>query len=87
MTPGDPISYLALEPGTPVLGSDGEKVGVVERVVSDEATNIFEGLVIDTRLGPGGWRFADASKIAEMRTDAVELTLPAEEAKRLPKRD
>jgi hypothetical protein len=85
MPGGDRISYLTLEPGTDVLGSDGERVGVVEYVIRDDHADIFTGIVIDTRLGPGGLRFADATQVAEMRTDAVVLTVPADEARQLPR--
>lgn len=84
MAAGDPTSYLTLEPGTDVLSADGERIGVVEHVLRDEATDIFDGIVIDSRLGPGGHRFVDAPDVAEMRTDAVVLGLSAADAERLP---
>jgi hypothetical protein len=33
-----------------VFTSDGESVGVVEQVLGEEGTDIFDGLAIDTRL-------------------------------------
>ena len=60
MASGDPISYLTLEPGTDVISADGERVGVVEHVLADEETGIFDGIVIDVKLGPGGLHFVDA---------------------------
>jgi Uncharacterized protein conserved in bacteria (DUF2171) len=80
----EPASYLTLSPGTDVLGSDGERVGAVEHVLYDDSTDIFDGLVIDTRLGPGGHRFVDAEQVADLRANAVVLTLPAADARRLP---
>ena len=85
MDHGDPISYLTLQPGTDVISADGEPVGVVEHVLGDEGTDIFDGIVIDTRLGPGGHRFVDAPEVAELRERAVLLTLSAAEVERLPK--
>jgi uncharacterized protein YrrD len=70
----EPASHLTLEPGTGVQASDGERLGTVEHVLTDEATGIFEGLVVDTRLGPGGHRFVDATDVAELRADLVVLT-------------
>ena len=32
---GAPMSYLTLEPGTPVFASDGSEVGRVEHVLAD----------------------------------------------------
>ncbi|HEX6389571.1 MAG TPA: DUF2171 domain-containing protein [Solirubrobacteraceae bacterium] len=84
MPSGDPISYLTLQSGTPVLSADGERVGTVGHVLGDEATGIFDGIVIDTRLGPGGHRFVDAPEVAELREDAVVLTLSSAEAEGLP---
>jgi uncharacterized protein YrrD len=81
---GEPSSYLTLEDGTDVLTSDGERIGVVQHVLRDESSDIFDGIVIDTRSGPGGHRFVDAPEIAEIRTDAVVLTLSAADAERLP---
>jgi uncharacterized protein YrrD len=40
---GEPASYLTVEPGTDVLSSDGERVGVVEHVLYDEDTDISTG--------------------------------------------
>jgi uncharacterized protein YrrD len=79
----EPASYLTLEPGTDVLGSDGERVGAVEHVLYDDSTDIFDGVLIDIRLGPGGHRFADAEQVADVREDAVVLTMPAADAHRL----
>jgi uncharacterized protein YrrD len=84
---GDPSSYLTLEPGTDVLTADGERIGAVEHVLRDEQADLFDGLVIDTRSGPGGHRFVDAPEVAEIRTDAVVLTLTAADAARLPEPD
>lgn len=81
---GDPGSYLTLEPGTDVLTSDGERIGTVEHVLYDEATDVFDGIVVDTRLGPGGRRFVDAPEVGEIRSDAVVLSLTAAQADQLP---
>ncbi|MCW2952556.1 MAG: hypothetical protein JWQ48_1726 [Conexibacter sp.] len=82
---GARISYLTLRAGTPVFSSDGKRLGVVQRVRADNATNLFGGIVVDTRLGPGGLRFVDAAQIAGIYERAVELTLDAREAERLPR--
>src|SRR3954453_8693472 len=85
MDRGEPISYLALESGTEVYSSDGERLGVVEHVLSDEEDDIFDGIVIDTKPGPGGIRFVDAPEVAEIRERGVTLALSAADAQRLPK--
>jgi uncharacterized protein YrrD len=80
----DPISYLALETGTDVRSSDGERVGVVQHVLADEETDIFDGLVVDTQLGPGGLRFVDAPQVAEIREQTVVLSVTAADVEALP---
>ena len=75
MDAGDPISYLVLADGTSVLTSEGEEIGSVEHVLADEDADIFDGLVIDTRDGPGGFRFADASLVEAIHERAVTLSV------------
>jgi hypothetical protein len=84
VTGGEPISYLVLEKGTDVISADGERVGTVQHVLGDEEKDIFDGLVIDTRLGAGGLRFVDALQVAELREDAAVLTVAAADVAALP---
>jgi hypothetical protein len=81
---GEPISYIALEEGTPVLAADGDAVGKVAHVLADVEDDIFDGIVIDTTWLPGSQVFADASQVDEIRTDAVTLKLDAEASRSLP---
>ena len=72
---GAPIAYLALAEGTPVYGSDGERVGSVQHVLAAEDADIFDGLVIDIKAGPGGLRFVDAPEVGELheRGDVLKI--------------
>jgi hypothetical protein len=81
---GEPVSYYALNQGARVYSSDGEDIGAVEHVLADEELDVFDGIVVDARSGPGGWRFADAEQVAEIGTKGVALTVDAEAARRLP---
>lgn len=81
---GAPIAYLALEAGTPVYASGGERLGTVEHVLADSSADIFEGIVLDARGDLGGRRFADAEEIADMYERAVLLRLDRRAAERLP---
>ena len=81
---GEPVSHYALEQGARVYASDGEEIGAVEHVLADEELDVFDGIVVDARSGPGGWRFADARQVAEIGTNGVRLTVDAETAGRLP---
>ena len=82
---GEPLAYLALEPGVDVVASDGEAVGKVEHVLADVDEDIFDGLVIDLKTGPGGLHFVDAEQVDEIYERAVVLKLSSSEVERLPK--
>lgn len=84
MERGEPIAYTALQPGADVISSDGKDVGAVEHVLSDEEEDVFDGIVVDVTLGPGGHRFVDAPQVSECREGAVVITVPAAEVERLP---
>jgi PRC-barrel domain protein len=79
----NPGSYLTLRPGTDVVTADGQRIGSVKHVLVDEATNIFDGIVIDT--GAGGLHFVDAPEVSEIREDAVLIAIPAAEVPALPR--
>ena len=81
---GAPIAYTALEPGTPVYSSDGKPLGKVEHVLADLGEDIFDGIVIDRSVLPGGHRFVDAPQAAEIHERGVVLTVDAAAAESLP---
>ena len=80
---GPPSSFLTAEAGLPVYSSDGKKAGAIEHVLID--SEIFEGLVIDRSVLPGGQRFVDASQVDRFHEGGVVLSIDAEAAERLPK--
>lgn len=81
---GAPSSYLALQPGTPVYSSDGEKLGEVEHVLAVPGDDIFDGVVVDRSVLPGGHRFVDAPQVEEIYERGVVLKIDAAEAESLP---
>ncbi|MDP9401114.1 MAG: PRC-barrel domain-containing protein [Actinomycetota bacterium] len=82
---GAPIAYLALEEGTSVYTSDGARVGTVEHVLADANVDIFDGVIVDSRLGPGGdFHFADAEQIGSLFEHAVILRVDAAGFEALP---
>jgi uncharacterized protein YrrD len=83
---GAPLSYLVLEKGVPVYSRDGERLGRVVKVLSAPEANLFDGIVFDTKAGPGGHRFVDAPEVERIHERGVVLKLDAEEAGSLPKR-
>jgi len=85
METGEPSSYLALEAGTPVLAHGGEQIGTVTHVLAVPEEDLFDGIVIDSSIGSGGHRFADASEVAEIGEGAVRLRLDEAACEKLPK--
>jgi PRC-barrel domain len=80
---GDPVSYLALETGTPVFASDGRELGSVADILADEDADIFEGIVVD--LDDGGQRFAAADDVVlAMHVRGVVLAVDSADARALP---
>lgn len=82
---GAPLSYLVLEKGVPVYSSDGQRLGRVVRVLSAPEANMFDGIIFDTKAGPGGHRFVDAPEVGQIHERGVVLTIDAVEAEALPK--
>jgi uncharacterized protein YrrD len=79
------MSYLTLEPGSPVYSCDGERVGKVSHVLADTQNDIFDGLVLDTSVLPGGHRFVDAQDVEEIFERGVLLKCDRAAAEKLPK--
>jgi hypothetical protein len=77
---GDPISYLVLQPGTPVYTSDGQLVGSVKRVLAAPEQDIYDGLILHTDAGD---RFVDAPHASELHENGVVLDLTADQAHEL----
>jgi hypothetical protein len=81
---GEPSSYLTLGKGAEVYSCDGEKVGEVEHVLAAADEDIFDGIVLDTSVLPGGHRFVDAEQVEEIFERGVLLKLDRQEADKLP---
>jgi hypothetical protein len=69
---GENSSYLALGKRTPVYGSDGGFIGVVERVECDRRNDIFDGLVLST---PMGQRYLNGADVKAVHEHAVEARI------------
>jgi uncharacterized protein YrrD len=81
---GAPGSYITLQPGVAVYSSDGEKLGEIAHVLAETDKDIFDGVVIDTSVLPGGHRFVDAPEVDEIHERGVVLTLDRSAAESLP---
>jgi uncharacterized protein YrrD len=81
---GTPSSYLELGKGAECYSCDGEKVGQVEHVLAAPEEDIFDGIVLDTSVLPGGHRFVDADQVEEIFERGVLLKIDRQEADALP---
>jgi uncharacterized protein YrrD len=81
---GSPSSYLQLGKGAECYSCDGEKVGQVEHVLAAPDQDIFDGIVLDTSVLPGGHRFVDAEQVEEIFERGVLLKIDRQEADALP---
>jgi hypothetical protein len=81
---GEPSSYLALGRGAAVYSCDGEKIGEVEHVLAVPEKDIFDGIVLDTSVLPGGHRFVDAPEVEEIFDRGVLLKIDRQQAESLP---
>ena len=75
---------MTLREGVPVYSKDGGEVGKIEHVLADVDADIFDGIVLDKSVLPGGHRFVDAPEVEEVYERGVVLKLSAAEAERLP---
>jgi hypothetical protein len=75
----DPVSWLLIEPGWEVYGSDGERIGTVDETVGDSTDDIFNGLAIVS--GPfAKSRYVPAEQVAGITDGRVELRIPSDAA-------
>jgi uncharacterized protein YrrD len=81
---GQPSSYLTLGAGMPVYSCDGQEIGKVEQVLAAPDLDIFDGIVLDTSVLPGGHRFVDADQVEEVFERGALLKLDRAAADALP---
>jgi hypothetical protein len=74
----DPVSWLLIEPGWKVVGSDGAEVGTVARIDADEQKDIFSGLELRTGL-LGGTRYVAAEHVTRIVEGTIELDVTGDE--------
>ena len=76
---GQPIAWMALDTGTPIVTSDGTELGRVHEVVADRQKDIFSGLTFRDGV-LSGERFVPAATIDTITTEEVRLTVSSAEA-------
>jgi hypothetical protein len=72
---GRPVAYPALARDTAVYDCHGDRIGVVEHVVADEAQDIFHGLIVRAPPQPDRHLFARAAQIAYLYERGVLLSV------------
>ena len=82
----DRVSWRTLGPGAAVVAADGVRVGAVQEVVADEELDVFDGVVVDLRLGPGGLRYVESGAIAMIFDHRLVLRVPSARVQELPAR-
>jgi hypothetical protein len=79
----DPVSWLMVERGWKVIGSDGSEIGRVDQVVGDSVADIFNGLAI--RAGAfAAPRYLAAERVGAIYEGRVEADIDAAAAEALP---
>jgi hypothetical protein len=73
----DPVSWLVVEPGWAVVGSDGTQIGRVEEIVGDTGSDIFNGLAVSSGV-LGRPKYVPAERVTEIVEGEVRLDLPAD---------
>jgi uncharacterized protein YrrD len=71
---GDPVSWLLIERGWQVVGSDGNELGKVHEVVGDSGKDIFSGLAVSPGLLRKP-RFVPAENVASITEGRIVLDL------------
>ena len=79
---GLPVAYLAVAEGAPVYNPSGSKVGTVEHVVADDASDVFHGLMVKTDSGDQPHLFADREQVSGLYERGVQLAVAADQLHR-----
>jgi hypothetical protein len=84
--PNDPVAWSYVEPGTPITGREGVRIGSVELMLGTEAEGIFHGIALrPTNRGPN--RVIPADVVSSLTPSEVQVQLSVDEAERLPEFD
>lgn len=76
--PDDPVAWSYIEPGTPVTGREGVRIGKVEAMLGTEAEGIFHGIALDPSEG-GPTRMLPADAVTSLTPSEVRVQIAADE--------
>ncbi len=77
MSDPDPVSWLLIEPGWSVVGTDGSELGKIAEVVGDSSSDIFNGLSVSHGLLRSKL-YVPAERVGTITEGRVELDLDAD---------
>ena len=76
--PDDPVAWSYIEPGTPVTGREGVRIGNVQAMLGTEAEGIFHGIALDpAERGPV--RMLPADAVTSLTPSEVRVQIAADE--------
>jgi hypothetical protein len=84
--PEDPVAWTYIEPGTPVTGREGVRIGSVEGMLGTEAEGIFHGIALKPAAG-GPTRMIAADAVTSLTTAEVRVRVGTDEVDGLPEYD
>ena len=71
--PDDPVAWNYVEPGTEVVGPDGERLGTVAAMLGTETEGIFHGVAVAPESG-GPTRVIPADAVTHLTPSRVAVT-------------
>jgi hypothetical protein len=74
--PNDPVAWNYVEPGTEVVGPNGDRLGTVAAMLGTEGEGIFHGIAVDTD-GGGPPRVVPADAVSTLPSSGVTVTYAA----------
>jgi hypothetical protein len=80
--PDDPVAWSYIEPGTPVVGREGVKLGTVEAMLGTEMEGIFHGIALRPAKG-GPTRVIPADLVTQLTPSEVQVQVGTDEAETL----
>ena len=84
--PNDPVAWNYIEPGTPVTGREGVKLGSVVAMLGTEAESIFHGIAMNPATG-GATKVVPADAVSSLTTSEVQIQLSVNDIEGLPNFD
>jgi hypothetical protein len=80
--PDDPVAWSFIEPGTPITGREGVRIGKVDAMLGTEMEGIFHGIALDPAES-GPLRVIPADMVTSLTTSEVRVQVAADEVDNL----